>query len=1178
MSAQRKEIASNSHNIFKTARLPKGREGMCYNETRNYSGEGMARLSLLLLGSFQAALNEKPITDFESDRVRALLAYLAVETDRPHRREKLAGLVWPDWPHRSALTNLRNALANLRKAIGDRKIAEPVLIVDRETIQFNSASDNWVDIQSFKTYTAPDQSIDALEKGIELYRGPFLDGFGLKDSSLFESWLQNVREQMQRQCLNTLERLREQYEARGDSDHARACAWKQTDLAPWHEEAHRHLMRLLASSGQRSAALAQYETCRQMLHQELNVEPSPETVALYESIRDSQVAPRETIAPVIATPTVLTPPAARPTFLPVWLTPFIGRREIIAEILERLNDPTCRLLTLVGPGGSGKTRLAVQAATLVADTFPHGAYLASLASLQSVENLVPAIAQTLGITFSEQEESLAQLVHYLRRKTLLLVLDNMEHLIHTPESEHEDAINIVMQLLEMAPGVKVLVTSRIGLNVQGEYLLTIPGMKYPEQTLVNLSDALDFGAVQLFVQDARRVRPGFEPNDDDLTHIIQICRLVQGMPLGILLAAAWMRMLSPAEIATQLAAHKLDFLEVDWHNLPERQRSMRVVFDYSWRLLSEHERKILMALAVFRGGFTFEAAQQIATLDSTLALHDLMSLMNNSMLQRTATGRYEMHELLRQYAEEKLKQSADQDLAVRERHATFYTAALRRWVIELEGTHQQEALAELDNENDNVRAAWSWAVKHDRMERLADGMKGIGAFCDWRARYKEGEKLFRLMAEKLAAHGRAQSPEQTKMWASALAWQARFNQRMGKIDLARDGARSSLALLDQTTWGDQDVRWEKALASEVLGEIEVQFGNCQDGKQPLSTSLALYRELDDRRSTASCLRSLGRLAERMGNYIQAVDLHRESVEICRSIGAKRDSVDALLDLFVDLRCLGQSPESDEVLKASQTIAQELGDQATITAVHYRLGTMLLETQPAEGLTLLEECVAVYTELNDRHRWALSLMRVGDARMHLGQYDQAQTPLQESLAWYRQVNNWWGIGAAQRLLGELALVEGHYPEASSLLQASAAAFRKNGARADVGWALAGLGMAAALSNNLEQAHLELADAMHIALRFRHQLMPKHVLIGQAILEAKKGHAERALGFWSLLSRMSQVIPHLYRDLYQKHIAPVVEELTPQKIAKIKEREQDKDVWTTLESLLAELRQQTSSSSD
>ena len=225
----------------------------------------MARLSLSLLGSFQVTLDGKLVTGFESDRVRALLAYLAVEADRSHRRDALAGLLWPDWPDRSALTNLRNALSNLRKVIGDRESASPVLLVSRETLQFNPAGDSWVDAQAFRALAAADQLASRLEEAVALYRGAFLEDLGLEDSAPFEDWTQVVREQLQRQCLIALEQLAQHYEQHGNLDKASEYARKQIDLAPWQEEAHRHLMRLLALSGQRSAALAQYETCRHLL-------------------------------------------------------------------------------------------------------------------------------------------------------------------------------------------------------------------------------------------------------------------------------------------------------------------------------------------------------------------------------------------------------------------------------------------------------------------------------------------------------------------------------------------------------------------------------------------------------------------------------------------------------------------------------------------------------------------------------------------------------------------------------------------------------------------------------------------------------------------------------------------------------------------------------------------------
>ncbi len=1130
----------------------------------------MARLALSLLGSFQVNLDGKPVTDFESDRVRALLAYLAVEANRPHRRDALAALLWPDWPQRSALTNLRNALSNLRKTIGDRATAAPVLRVSRETIQFDLTSDCSVDVQTFRSSTAADQTATHLEQALELYRAPFLDGFGLDDSAPFEEWVQSTREQLHRQCLAALDQLAEHSEQRGDLTQAIEYAWRQIDLAPWQEQAHQRVMRLLALSGNRSAALSQYETCRRVLQQELNVEPSPETIALYEHIRAGDLA-SQADAFVVRALVRDKRDESRTTNLPVWLTPLVGRADMLAEIKDRLQDPNCRLLTLLGPGGSGKTRLAAEVAARLANTFPQGIHFVSLASLQAPENIVPTVAHTLGLSFQEQDDSLQQLLHYLRQKTLLLILDNFEHLISSPEPECESGVEIVNALLQAAPGVKVLITSRVGLNAQGEYLLPVPGMGYPEQSAAT-SDALTYSAVQLFIQDARRVRPGFDPTGDDLTPIVEICRLVQGMPLGILLAAAWMRMLSPAEIASKLAAHKLDFLESEWRDVPERQRSMRAVFDYSWRLLSERERQVLAGLSVFRGGFTFSTAQHIAKVDGTAAtLRDLMGLINSSMLQRAPTGRYEIHELLRQYAEEKLRQLPDGEQATRDRHAAYFTTALRRWATDLQTTRQPDALAEMDAEHNNVRAAWAWAIKHGQINSLADGMRGLGLFCDWRARYKEGEKAFRAVAENIAANDSAQSIEQLELWASALAWQARFNQRLGRVESARELAQESLDALEELTLDGEDVRRQRALALEVIGEIELHLGNSVNGREPLAQSLALYRELNDRRSVANCLRSFGRLAERMGNYEWAAQMHQESVEISRALGTPRDTVDALLDLYVDLQCLGRYDESGRLLIESQTICEKLGDRAALAAVRYRMAMDQMDGSPAESLAMLEECVAAYADLGDRHRQMLALMRAGEAQMYLGRYAPARAALQESLAWYRKVDNRWGTGAALRLLGELALAQGRYAEAVHLAQESIVAFRRSGARSDVGWALACLGAAAAAAREFDQARQALAEALDVALEFRHRAAPTHILLGAALLAAGKGRAARAVELWAAASAYSSwfTTARSYQDIYRQHIAPVVDSLPRDVIAAAEERGRATDVWATLEELKREI---------
>ena len=322
----------------------------------------MPRLSLSLLGSFQATLDGRPITGFESDRVRALLAYLAVEADRPHRRETVVGLLWPDWPEPSASTNLRNALSNLRKAIGDREAAAPVLLVDRETIQFNPAGDAWVDVHAFRELTGTQRPAHDQEQGIALYRGPFLEGFSLKDSAAFEEWVTATREQLERRCLAALARLAEQHEAVGDLAKACEVAWHAVDLAPWQEESHRRLMRLLAVSGQRSAALAQFETCRSVLKRELGVEPAAETTRLYELIRDGviesgRVGERESrsvTGSASDSPPLARSPAPSLSNLPTFLTSFVGRQDLVAEVRRQLQALDFRLLSLVGRAAAAR--------------------------------------------------------------------------------------------------------------------------------------------------------------------------------------------------------------------------------------------------------------------------------------------------------------------------------------------------------------------------------------------------------------------------------------------------------------------------------------------------------------------------------------------------------------------------------------------------------------------------------------------------------------------------------------------------------------------------------------------------------------------------------------------------------------------------------------------------------
>jgi DNA-binding SARP family transcriptional activator len=439
----------------------------------------MARLSVRLLGSFDVTLGGEAVTGFATDKARALLAYLAVEADRTHRREALAGLLWPDYPEPSARASLRSALVALRRAIGDRETDQVFLHISRQTIQFDCESDAWVDVRAFTdlldSKVPGAQTIRRLEEAVALYRGDFLEGFSLPDSGAFEEWALLTREMLRRRAVEALEQLVDRYEAAGEYEAALPHAWRQVELDPWRERAQRQLMRQLAFSGQRGAALAQYETCRQILAEELGAKPAPETTALHKRILAGEiVAPAEATGPN----------------LPQQPTPFVGREAVLAEIAERLEDPACRLLTLVGPGGCGKTRLALEAAAAQLERYPHGVYFISLAPLDAVEAILPTVADAIGFTFYEGGEPQQQLLDYLRGKRMLLIMDNYEHLLDPRNppplsppvggTEGGGGAALVTDILRTAPDVKVLATSRARLNVGGEFRYPVSGMLYPD--------------------------------------------------------------------------------------------------------------------------------------------------------------------------------------------------------------------------------------------------------------------------------------------------------------------------------------------------------------------------------------------------------------------------------------------------------------------------------------------------------------------------------------------------------------------------------------------------------------------------------------------------------------------------------------------------------------------------
>jgi DNA-binding SARP family transcriptional activator len=567
----------------------------------------MATLDIRLLGELSIHRDGVPLTALKSKKGLALMCYLVV-TGRTYARPALAGLFWPDFPETNALLNLRKTLHLLKQHLA------PFVLISRQTIALNQAASIWLDVSEFEARTVGQPEVAQLRAAAALYRGDFLGDFYLADSAAFEDWAAAHRAAYHGLALEALSQLADHHLANAQYEEAAVYARRQIAMDDLRESAHRQLMIALARSGRRNAALVQYETCRQILAEALVVEPSPATARLAEQIRQDEVGELDldrADLPGTETPAAEQPHPATIHSLPTPATPFIGREAELTVLGQYLADPAIRLVTILGPGGVGKTRLALAAAERQGTSrqpaaFSDGVYFVSLASVSTADSLAPTIAEAVGFHFYEGDEPQAQLLRYLRSKNILLLLDNFEHL--------RDGVALLDELVQTAPAVKLLVTSRERLNLQAEHLFHIGSLTLPQTDAAgDDDDSLDlssYSAIQLFCQSARRVQPGFALTVDNRADVLAICRLVQGMPLGIVLATTWLALLTPPEIVAEMGQN-LDFLSTTMADMPARHRSLRAAFNHSWSLLNRQERTVFAQLSIFNGGFSRDAAQAV---------------------------------------------------------------------------------------------------------------------------------------------------------------------------------------------------------------------------------------------------------------------------------------------------------------------------------------------------------------------------------------------------------------------------------------------------------------------------------------------------------------------------------------------------------------------------------------
>jgi predicted ATPase len=721
------------------------------------------------------------------------------------------------------------------------------------------------------------------------------------------------------------------------------------------------------------------------------------------------------------------------------------------------------------------------------------------------------------------------------------LLDGFEDLLALTEPAG-GVTRLLGDIFQAAPGVKVVATSRTCLHMEGELVIYLGGLKVPPRA--TCSGAEQYSAVQLFLTAVRREHPDFRPTGDDLAAVVRVCRLLDGLPLGILLAAAWMEMLTPGEIAAQVSGttgQALGFLQAEWRDVPLRQRSMRAVLDHSYELLTEQEQSTLRDLSIFRGGFTACAAREVAG----ASLRTLRALVDKSRLHRTPSGRYALHELVRLHALEKVEASPDAGETVRNCHSAVFASALRSWWPELHGSGQGRALAEMGAEAENLRLAWQWAAEHQQVAQLDESMDGLCTFYEWTGRYAEGERACQRAYEALAAQQQSlsASADGLQVQARVLAWQGGFVQALGRTNPADELLQRSLRMLESPALAEQDTRLARAFVLWRLGNVTLE-ANAANARCWYEQSQALYQTLGDRWGQATAADALGQAAAWLGYQPAAKQAYRQSLAWYQALGDQRGMLSTLRPLSDAADYEGQGKEPEPRPGESDSLAEETDAPNAAASVLQEVGSAMSMGRYAEAQGLLEQEVRVQKITEDTTSDGLLSLAQAVIQAHLGRYGEARDAAQRCLTLCREADCQWAIQMCCRVEGMIALALGAYAEAEDWLQQSIVLCRQTGQWDDLGLGQAYLALAEQGLGKLAEASEQLGEALRRAVSTEVNTLQLQAVQAMALLLVAQGALERAVELQALVLRYPAVANSQWcHTVCIRHIAAAAVALPP-----------------------------------
>jgi predicted ATPase/DNA-binding SARP family transcriptional activator len=931
---------------------------------------------LEMLGRLVVQRDSRQITRFRTQKTAALLAYLAFYRQRSHPRDFFIELLWPDSALEAARTNLSVALNALRHQLEGPDIPPgAILMADRLQVRLHPDAFT-TDVAAFESLlqraegeTEFEKRISLQRQALDLYQGDLLPGF-------YEDWILTERDRLRDLYLSTLRKAVKGYAEIREYECAIECSHRMVQADPLREGAYHNLMRLYLAVGRPQDALHQYETLEHLLQKELQISPSAPLRELADKLRAAGLTPRpslegkqrerrlrETVSGADH------PSAERPrpvVKLPFLWTRFFGREEEIARLIEMLlphpppfseAEPSHRLVTLTGTGGTGKTRLAVETVRRMSDRFAGGIWFVSLADLSDSRLLGSALAEALDLPRSPATDPLEQATQFLqerhRQGEILLILDNFEQFV-------ESGSQWVEALMAQVPGLCLLVTSRRSLGLPGEREyhvapLTIPLDGDESQREANASSSGSFlltlmqcPSVALFVDRAQAVSADFGLTARNAKEIAALCRRLEGLPLAIELAAARIRVMTPAQIRESMA-HRFDLLVNRRAGKDSRHRSLHAVMEWSFHLLAPPVRRFFARLSVFAGGCTAEAAANAC--DETSALDYLEQLIIDSLLttEETPSGiRFRMLETVREFAAEQLAPEGREE--IERRHALYF----HEWLMSADdsGSEQIAWFGQLDKDLDNVRAALAWSLRE--VHEIESGLEIAGALIGyWQARcyFSEG-----------------------RSWYDRLLERAEETPTPG---------------LGRALYG--------------AGLLAVRQGDFQAAVSKLKQCLEIVSVLGDKASVALAQNELGGVAFSRGDYEQARFHYEKGLVLARALGKPRRVAVVLGNLANVALTAGEYPSARALQLESLKIRREVNDRFGEAIALHNLGYLAYtEKQLTEARTYYEQSLEIKRELANPYSISITLRGMADVAKAQGDYQAAIAYACESLALAREL--------------------------------------------------------------------------------------------------------------------------------------------------------------------------------